>query len=105
MPFSPPKVASRPGSKGDSSRPPRWYRECLGTVQERPGDRLVFVFGEHPAFSGLDEIACGRDGDIGTAAKVENAYREAQRIKRQWRADRKAAKAARAADRGLKLAA
>jgi hypothetical protein len=105
--FTPPKVASLPGSKGDKDRPPSWYRPgVLGEVVERC-NLLFFVYSKrHPAFAGLDEVYLGRDGEVGTAQAVERAFREALATKKAWKAKRKAERAERAVELfGLKQAA
>jgi len=42
----------------------------LGDIEER-GERLYFVPAKrHPALADLDEIYCGRDGEVGTVANT-----------------------------------
>jgi hypothetical protein len=91
MPFTPPSV-NRPGSHRPEEKPPRWWRPgVLADVVER-SNRLYVVFSKsHPALRDLDEVYCGIEGEVGTAAAVERAFREAQRIKRAWKAEKKAA--------------
>jgi hypothetical protein len=90
MTFTPPRVASLPSSKGDTDRPPRWYRPgVLGEVEERHG-LLFFVYSKrHPAFAGLDEVTLGREGEPCTALNVERAFKDALQIKKSWKAQRK----------------
>jgi hypothetical protein len=92
-----------PGSKGDPNRSPRWFKQALGTIEEREANRLWFV-------PNLMHRRCAICRTFTLALKViliaeERAYRGATAVKREFRRQRKAERAERASSRGLKLAA
>jgi hypothetical protein len=98
-----PRVALREGSKGDRSRPPKWFKLALGETVEANGV-LTYSPSQHPALASFGIRELGPVGDPATMQRMELTYREAQTIKKTWKAERKTARAARMAGR-LKAAA
>ena len=103
--FAPRCLAMRDGSLRDPEKAPRWAKDCLGSVVERDGN-AVFVPGLHPALREFGERILGiaDNADDGMMAAAERTYREAQQIKKAWRAAKKATRATRMAERFKKAA-
>jgi hypothetical protein len=106
MPFTP-RVDSRPGSKGDASRCPRWFKSpALGVIEERDANRLWFQPNRnHPALRDLPDVHLGIEGEPATMQATERAFRDANLVRREFRQKRKAERAERVVNRGLAVAA
>jgi hypothetical protein len=76
-------------------QPPRWYKSpVLGVIEERAAGRLWFTPNRaDEALAALPDIHCGLEGEPGTAIAIENAFRHANQVRREYRQAKKLAAA------------